>query len=114
MFKNNNNYEILIGVDGCIEILKFLQEIMQNYKLRVFMMESNKETFITTNSIMSLAKYDSILWFDSVDITMPDLIKILMEKSESENVDRIMFKRQNFRKNSELDIRTDFYEVLVL
>jgi len=101
-FKNNNNYEILIGVDGCNETLKYLQGIMKNYKnLRIFMMESNKGTFITTNTIMSLAKYDSILRFDADDIMMPDLIKIVMEKSESEDVDRIMFKCQNFGKNSD-------------
>lgn len=101
-FKKHKNYEILIGVDGCNETLKYLQGIMKNYKnLRVFMMESNKGTFITTNTIMSLAKYDSILRFDADDIMMPDLIKILMEKSESEDVDRIMFKCQNFGKKSD-------------
>ena len=96
-FNNNNNYEILIGVDGCNETLIYLQGIMDNYKnLRVFMMESNKGTFITSNTIMSLAKYDNILRFDADDIMMPDLIKTIMEKAESEDVDRIMFLCQNF------------------
>ena len=74
------------------------------------MMESNKGAFITTNTIMSLVKYDSILRLDADDIMMPDLIKIVMEKSESENVDRIMFKFQNFGNRSyRLGVRTDFY-----
>lgn len=43
-----------------------------------------------------MIKYDSILRFDSDDRMNP--IKIVMEKSESDNVDRIMFKCQNFEK----------------
>jgi glycosyltransferase involved in cell wall biosynthesis len=76
---------------------------MDNYKnLRVFMMESNKGTFITSNTIMSLAKYDNILRFDADDIMMPDLIKTIMEKAESEDVDRIMFLCQNFGNSNNI------------
>ena len=103
MFKNNNNYEILIDVDVFNETIKYLQGIMKNYKnLRVFMMESNKGTFISINTIMSLAKYNSILRSDTDDIMSPT--KIIMKKSKSENVNRIMLKCQNFSKSFELII----------
>jgi glycosyltransferase involved in cell wall biosynthesis len=54
-FKKNDDWEILIGIDGCNETLKYVHSIMENYKnLRVFMMEENRGTYITTNTIMSI------------------------------------------------------------
>ena len=68
-FKKNTNWEILIGIEACNKTLGCIQSIMNNYKnLRVFMMEENKGTYITTNTIMSLAKYNYLLCFEADDI----------------------------------------------
>ena len=99
-FKKSNDWEVLIGVDACNKTLKYLHSIMGNYKnLRVFMMEENKGTYITTNTMMSIAKYDNLLRFDADDIMLPNLVEIVMKKSK--NCDRIVFKYQNFRKDSQ-------------
>ena len=100
-FKKNENWEIIVGIDGCNNTLKTVFSIMKNYKnLRVFMMEENKGTYITTNSMMSIAKYDNLLRFDADDIMMPNLVELTMNESESSDVDRIMFKSKNFGNNS--------------
>lgn len=97
-FKTHNNWEILVGIDGCQETLEYVQSIMSNYKnLRVFMMTSNKGTYITTNTIMSLAKYNGLIRFDSDDIMLPDLVETIMkEKGDAEFVN---FKMENFGKS---------------
>ena len=101
-FKKNDDWEILVGVDGCNKTLKYVHSIMQNYKnLRVFMMEENRGTYITTNTMMSIAQYDNLLSFDTDDIMLPHLVEFLMKESESKNYDRIFFKTKNFGKESE-------------
>ncbi len=98
-FKNHNNWEILVGVDGCNETLKYVHSIMKNYKnLRVFMMEENRGTYITTNTMMTIAQYDNLLRFDADDIMLPDLVELIMKESESKNYDMILFKGINFGK----------------
>ena len=101
-FKKNDDWEILIGIDGCNETLKYVHSIMQNYKnLRVFMMEENRGTYITTNTIMSIAKYDYLLRFDADDIMFSYLVELLINEAEFYNYDRIFFKTKNFGKDSE-------------
>ena len=100
-FNKNDNWEILIGVDACNITLKYLHSIMKNYKnLRVFMMEENKGTYITTNTLMSIAKFDNLLRFDADDIMLPHLVELLMTNSESKNYDIISFKSKNFGKKT--------------
>ena len=68
-FNTHNDWEIIVGVDGCEKTLSQLKTIMNNYKnLRVFMMDSNKGTYITSNTIMSNATYENIFRFDGDDI----------------------------------------------
>lgn len=88
-FKLNNNWEIIIGIDGCEETLNYIKSIMHNYKnIRVYMMKSNMGTYITTNTIMNLAKYDKLFRFDSDDIMLPDCVEKIMnlfrEKPDTE------------------------------
>lgn len=79
-FKDNDNFEIIVGIDGCESTLEYMKTIMGNYKnLRVLMMDSNKGTYITSNTIMSVAKYDNIFRFDSDDKMCTNLIKTVME-----------------------------------
>ena len=98
-FKTHDNWEILVGVDGCKETLDYLKTIMGNYSnLRVFMMSSNQGTYVTTNTIMSLAKYDGLIRFDSDDIMLPEMVETIMkEKGSAEFVN---FKMENFGKNN--------------
>ena len=67
------------------------------------MMKKNKGTYITSNTMMSIAKYDYLLRFDSDDIMNPNLIEILMKESESDDIDKILFKLENLEIIKEIN-----------
>ena len=111
-FINHSNYEILIGVDGCEETLNYLYTIMDNYSnLRIFMMENNYGTYITTNTMMSIAKYDNLIRFDSDDIMLPNLIELVMKELEIENIDSIKYLMEDFGSSDR--IRYTFGQFLI-
>lgn len=100
-FKDHDNWEIIVGVDGCQETADYIRVILNRYDshLKVLMMNSNGGTYITTNTIMKEAKYDNILRFDSDDIIKEDGIDIL---SNYFSYDMVFFKMKNFGiKNTE-------------
>jgi len=89
-FINNNDFEILVGVDACQNTLDKLLNIHHKYRnLRIFMMKSNMGTYITTNTLLNLVKYDNVLRFDSDDIMLPELIKEIMKNINKFDVMRI-------------------------
>ena len=95
-FQKYNNWEILVGVDGCRDTLKYLSTIMNNYKnLRVFMMDSNKGTYVTTNTLMKIAKYENLIRFDSDDIMCPNMVETLMENADKYDIQRFRFAYLN-------------------
>jgi hypothetical protein len=101
-FKNNSNYEILVGIKNCYETLNYIKTIMNKYSnIHILMMNSNKGTYITTNTLMMITEYDNLLRFDSDDIMYPFMIEELM--SNSDKVDLIKFKFKNFGNNEDVD-----------
>lgn len=98
-FQTHNDWEIIVGIDGCQATLDYIKTIMHNYKnLRVLMMDSNKGTYITSNTIMSNAKYDNLFRFDSDDIMKPELVETIMKKKGTNSYVRYYFK--NFGGNT--------------
>lgn len=86
-FKNHTNYEIIVGVDGDVEDLEYIRSIMKDYKnFRLIMMDSNEGTYVTTNTVMSNAKYEWLLRFDSDDIMHPFMISELMNATSGYDV----------------------------
>lgn len=91
-FINNNNFEILIGVDACQETLDKLIEIRSKYRnLRIFMMKKNKGTYVTSNTIISLTNNENIIRFDSDDIMMPNMVAEIMQNISNYNVIRFKY-----------------------
>jgi len=94
-FKDFNDYEILLGIDDCQETLKKALAYKHHYRnLRIFMMNSNKGTFITMNTLLSIFKYDHYLRFDADDIMMPNMVETLM--GEEEGYGQVLCKFLNF------------------
>jgi len=94
-FINHNNYEIILGIDGCTETLQFVKNIKNNYKnLILIMMKENKGTYITTNTIMTISKYDHLIRFDSDDIMYPNLVEKVM--TQNTKYDMVWFKMKNY------------------
>jgi glycosyltransferase involved in cell wall biosynthesis len=84
-FKFNDNYEILIGIDGCEKTLEKINEIRNKYKnIRVFY-GSNKGVAITRNTLIQNSKYDHIVCFDSDDYMCENLINEIYSKIKIEN-----------------------------
>jgi glycosyltransferase involved in cell wall biosynthesis len=79
-FENNKNYEIIVGVDGCVETLNKMKEIKHKYRnLKIIYMAKNYGSFITFNTLLSLCTYDRIIKFDSDDMMLPTLITDVMD-----------------------------------
>lgn len=80
-FGNNNNYEILLGIDACPSTLKKVQEIKHKYeKLKVFYFENNHGPYIVKNSLIPIAKYNLLLFFDSDDHMEKNMVSTIDEK----------------------------------
>ena len=98
-FRGNDNFEIIVGIDGCEQTLSYIKTIMGNYKnLKVLMMDSNKGTYITSNTIMSIAKYDNVFRFDSDDIMCSNLIETVMKNKGDCRLVRYRFQDFNTSK----------------
>ena len=89
-FKDNDNYELLIGVDACESTLKKMVEIQHKYRnLKIIMMETNVGTYITLNTLIELGTSDNIIFFGSDDIMRPELVNEVMAASSEADVVRM-------------------------
>lgn len=81
-FKTHDKWELLIGVDDCEETLDYLKSLMNKYDhhLRVFMMNSNKGTYITSNTLLKISKYNWVIRFDSDDVLKNTTIEKLFKE----------------------------------
>jgi glycosyltransferase involved in cell wall biosynthesis len=112
-------YEIILGVDHCEKSLKKIESIKEKYKnLRVIYMKENYGLFITLNTLLSIAKYDNIIKFDSDDIMLPTLVHDVM----TVDADLVRFKffmyydKNNTRKfhayaNGVYRVKKHIYEI---
>jgi len=87
-FSNNHYFEVLVGIDGCQNTLNKLLQIRYKYRnLRIFMMDSNMGTYVTTNTLLDIVKYENIIRFDSDDIMLPEMVREIVNNiDESENL----------------------------
>lgn len=100
-FKTHNNWEIIVGIDGCESTLLKMKEIMHKYKnLRVLMMDNNKGTYVTSNTIMKEAKYEWLLRFDSDDVMFSDMIENLLNYVTTDFSDILIPYSVNFGKQN--------------
>jgi glycosyltransferase involved in cell wall biosynthesis len=91
-FINNDNYEILLGIDFCEETLNVVKKIQGKYKnLRVFYMLKNMGTYVTSNTLLSKSKYDKIIRFDSDDIMLIDMLHDVNSKFKYSDIVNLGF-----------------------
>ena len=70
-------------------------------------MKENKGTYITTNTIMTIAKYDHLIRFDSDDIMYPNLVQKVM--TQNKKYDMIRFKMKNYNENTKKNLKKEAY-----
>ncbi len=93
-FEGFDDYEILLGIDGCQATLDKVMTIRKDIKnLRVFMMKKNEGTYITSNTLVDNAKYDHILRFDSDDVMKPIMVGTLI--MQDADAVRMMYRHIN-------------------
>jgi glycosyltransferase involved in cell wall biosynthesis len=79
-FKGNNNFEVIVGVDGCTDTFKKLLTIKNKYRnLTIAMMEKNFGTYVVMNTLVPLTKYPNLIRFDSDDIMKPQMVSEIMK-----------------------------------
>ena len=66
-------HEILIGVDACMETFTAAKEYECN-NIHVFYFTKNVGPYVIKNTLIDLAKYDNILFFDSDDVMAENTI----------------------------------------
>ena len=78
-FSNNDNWEILLGIDHCEKTLDKIKNIASKYKnLTIIYTTKNVGTYILSNTLISIAKYEHILRFDSDDIMDSHMVEYMM------------------------------------
>jgi hypothetical protein len=91
-------YEILVGVDNCLDTLNYLNTIKNNYQnLKIYFSNKSVGPYIIRNTLTSLTKYDNYLFFDADDIMHKNLLNYIFSRY---SIDRpIRFKYLNFNSN---------------
>lgn len=93
-FKNNTEWEILLGIDHCDKTLAYIKSspYMNNPNLKIYYMDSNLGPYVVMNTMCGIVKYDNIIFFGSDDIANPDMISIIMRESKDTEIIRFRFK----------------------
>ena len=82
-FINNNNFEIIIGVDNCEDTLIKLYEIKTKYRnIKIYKTQKKLGLYVTLNTLLDLVKYNSILRFNAEDIMKPQMIEEILKYSD--------------------------------
>jgi len=74
ILKNNNFFEILVGIDGCEETLNYIKDKEFDSRIRFFYFNKNFGPYIVRNTLATLATTENILFFDSDDIMIDGMI----------------------------------------
>lgn len=105
-YKKSKEWEVLVGIDHCEKTLGKMKDIMHKYpNLRVFYMTENVGTYITSNTLISKAKYNKILRFDSDDVMKENMVENMLNiMDENENIEIVRCYYKEFPE--EIDKKT--------
>lgn len=106
---DDNEYEILIGIDNCKNTLIKMKDIWHKYNnIRVFWMKKNMGCYLIRNTLIPLSKYDNIIIFDSDDIMKENMIEEIYYNIDDNDV--IRYKYINFEHPFDLNNVNNFKE----
>ena len=75
------DYEILLGIDNCEKTKeKFIELRNANTdynRIKAYYMKENKGTYITSNTLISLASNEVLLRFDSDDVMVTNMLSVI-------------------------------------
>jgi glycosyltransferase involved in cell wall biosynthesis len=114
-FVNNDNFEVLLGIDNCLKTLKKVNEIKHKYRnLRVFFFNINVGTYIVANTLLQLTNHNFLynLRFDSDDFMSPEMVSKLLENPS--DFTRFRFVRTNGIESRGYAVGQHFYNKKIL
>lgn len=102
--RTNDNWEVIVGVDACPSTLSKMKRIMRKYRnLRVFLMDRNCGTYVTSNTMASMARYDRVMRFDSDDLMLPHMVSTVMSVAAEHDSDVIKYRCKTFNDDGVID-----------
>jgi glycosyltransferase involved in cell wall biosynthesis len=104
--KSEVEYEILIGVDACIETFDAAKK-HECDNIHVFYFNKNVGPYVIKNTLVDEAKYENILFFDSDDVIANGALDEIANDIATD-VDYIMLRYIDFKGNiKESDLRSN-------
>lgn len=88
-------YEILIGIDNCDSTKDYLKSVDFGPRVKCYLSRELVGPYVIRNSLINIAKYENILFFDADDIMMPNMISTLLEYYNKVNPIRSMYYNFN-------------------
>ena len=76
----NQNVEILIGIDGCINTLEHFTKRAIGPNVKIFYFDENNGPYSIKNTLASISKSNKLIFFDSDDLMLKDMITYMNEK----------------------------------
>jgi glycosyltransferase involved in cell wall biosynthesis len=96
---NNINYEILLGVDFCLDTLNWIIKNHHKFNnIKYFWFKENVGPYIIKNTLVDFAGSDNILFFDADDIMAPTMIEDFIKNIKTSTI--IKFKYCDFNNSS--------------
>lgn len=104
---NEIEYEIILGIDHCEKSLDKIKEIRNNYgtNLKVIWTEKNAGSYVTVNTLISIAKYDFILKFDADDIVKPNLFETVWKHRNDYDIVRFAYNFYFSESNKDEEVK---------
>lgn len=82
--KGNIEHEILIGVDNCQDTFDNAKQYASD-NVHVYFFTNNVGPFVVKNTLVDLAKYENILFFDVDDILIKGTLEAIVEALENKD-----------------------------
>lgn len=97
----NFEYEILVGVDNCIDTINYLKtidiELIKPNKIKVLFFTKKSGTYIIRNTLVSVSSYDKLLFFDSDDVMTSSLVSNVIKSLDLN--DYVRYRYITFKDN---------------
>ena len=68
------DYEVLIGIDFCYDTLNYVYENQFPSNFKFYFFTTNGGPYIIKNTLSEITQFDKILFFDSDDMMMPQML----------------------------------------
>jgi glycosyltransferase involved in cell wall biosynthesis len=99
--RENNNFDVMVGVDNCESTQTRLAEIRDGYRnLNIYRFTKHEGPYIIRNTLAYIPNYNYLLFFDADDIMFSSLIQLHMQNRDGADIVRHHHKNVFIEKHS--------------